>query len=84
LWVIFALLDPDPLTRLNPDPIQIRIRIRIRIRNPACVASTLLVRLTASSFLDASARVKARTSPTTAINSLVTVLRIRIRDPVPY
>jgi hypothetical protein len=31
LWVIFALLDPDPdpLTRLNPDP------IRIRIRNPA-------------------------------------------------
>ncbi len=34
---IFALLDPDPLTRLNPDPIRIRIRIRIwiRIRNPA-------------------------------------------------
>jgi hypothetical protein len=32
LWVIFALLDPDPLSRLNPDPI--RIRIRIRIRNP--------------------------------------------------
>ncbi len=32
LWVIFALLDPDQLTRLNPDPI--RIRIRIRIRNP--------------------------------------------------
>ncbi len=32
LWVIFALLDPDPdpLTRLNPDP------VRIRIRNPAC------------------------------------------------
>ncbi len=30
LWVIFALLDPDPLTRLNPDP----IRIRILIRNP--------------------------------------------------
>ncbi len=31
LWVIFALLDPDPdpLTRLNPDP------IGIRIRNPA-------------------------------------------------
>jgi hypothetical protein len=28
LWVIFALLDPDQLTRLNPDP------IRIRIRNP--------------------------------------------------
>jgi hypothetical protein len=28
LWVIFALLDPDPLTRLNLDP------IRIRIRNP--------------------------------------------------
>jgi hypothetical protein len=29
LWVIFALLDPepDPLTRLNPNP--------IRIRNPA-------------------------------------------------
>jgi hypothetical protein len=30
LWVIFALLDldpdPDPLTRLNPDPIGIRIR----------------------------------------------------------
>ncbi len=27
LWVIFALLnpDPDPLTRLNPDPIRIRI-----------------------------------------------------------
>jgi len=40
LWVIFAILDPDPdskygtnpdpRTRLNPDP----IRIRIRIRNP--------------------------------------------------
>ncbi len=30
LWVIFALLDPDILTQLNPDP----IRIRIRIRNP--------------------------------------------------
>jgi hypothetical protein len=31
LWVIFALLDPDPdsLTRLNPDP------NGIRIRNPA-------------------------------------------------
>jgi hypothetical protein len=28
LWVTFALLDPDLLTRLNPDP------IRIRIRNP--------------------------------------------------
>jgi hypothetical protein len=27
LWVIFALLDPDPLTRLNPDP--------IRMRNPS-------------------------------------------------
>jgi hypothetical protein len=26
LWVIFDLLDPDPLTRLNPDPILIRIR----------------------------------------------------------
>jgi hypothetical protein len=26
LWVIFALLDPDPLTRLNPDPVWIRIR----------------------------------------------------------
>ncbi len=28
LWVIFALLDPDPdpLTRLNSDPIGIRIR----------------------------------------------------------
>jgi hypothetical protein len=26
LWVIFALLDPDPLTRLNPDPIRIRIQ----------------------------------------------------------
>ena len=27
MWVIFALLDPDPdpLTRLNPDPIRIRI-----------------------------------------------------------
>jgi hypothetical protein len=24
LWVILALLDPDPLTRLNPDPIRIR------------------------------------------------------------
>jgi hypothetical protein len=24
LWVIFALLDPDPLTWLNPDPIRIR------------------------------------------------------------
>jgi hypothetical protein len=28
LWVIFVLLDPDPLSRLNTDP------IRIRIRNP--------------------------------------------------
>ncbi len=28
-------LYPDPLTRLNPDPI--RIRIRIRIRNPAMI-----------------------------------------------
>jgi hypothetical protein len=28
LWVIFALLDPDPLTRLDPDPIRIRIRIQ--------------------------------------------------------
>jgi hypothetical protein len=37
--------------------------------NPACVASTLLVRLGASSFLEASARVNARTSPGTAINS---------------
>ncbi len=29
MWVIFALLDPDPdpLTRLNPDPIRFRIRI---------------------------------------------------------
>jgi hypothetical protein len=26
LWVIFVLLDPDPLTRLNPDPIRIQIR----------------------------------------------------------
>jgi hypothetical protein len=27
-WVIFALLDPDPdpLPRLNPDPVMIRIR----------------------------------------------------------
>ncbi len=24
LWIIFALLDPDPLTQLNPDPIRIR------------------------------------------------------------
>ncbi len=24
LWIIFALLDPDPLTWLNPDPIWIR------------------------------------------------------------
>ncbi len=32
LWVTLALLDPDPnpLTRLNPDP------IRIQIRNPVC------------------------------------------------
>jgi hypothetical protein len=26
LWVIFALLDPDPLIGLHPDPIRIRIR----------------------------------------------------------
>jgi hypothetical protein len=34
LWVFFALLDPDPdpLTRLIPDP------IRIRIRNPATLS----------------------------------------------
>jgi hypothetical protein len=38
LWGIFALLDPDPdpLARLNPDPIRIRnpatdLRIRLRI-----------------------------------------------------
>ncbi len=30
MWVIFALLDPDLLTRLNPDLIQ------ILIRKPAC------------------------------------------------
>ena len=41
MWVIFALLDPDPdpLTRLNPDP--------IRIRNPA-FSSTLFKRLVSS------------------------------------
>jgi len=35
LWFIFALLDPDPdpLTRLSPDP------IRIRIRNPSSNSS---------------------------------------------
>jgi hypothetical protein len=27
LWVIFALLDPDPGTPFNPDPIRIWIRI---------------------------------------------------------
>jgi hypothetical protein len=40
LQVIFALLDPDPLTRLNPDPIRIRIRIRnpvLNIKNTPCV-----------------------------------------------
>ncbi len=39
LWVIFALLypDPDPLTRLNPDP----IRIRIRILNPGLKGTTV-------------------------------------------
>jgi len=39
LWVIFALLVPDPLTRLNPDTDSdpVRIRIRIRIRNPVIV-----------------------------------------------
>ena len=43
MWVIFALLDPDPypdpLNRLNPDPIRIRIRIQpisIHHWNPAC------------------------------------------------
>jgi hypothetical protein len=41
LWVIFAPLDPDPLTRLNPDP----IRIQIRIRNPA------FQQLTSATFL---------------------------------
>jgi hypothetical protein len=40
LWVIFALLnpDPDPLTRLNPDPIRIRIRNPVlKIENTPCV-----------------------------------------------
>ncbi len=41
LRVIFALLDPDPLTRFNLDP------IRIRMRNPAgyyppCITSKTL------------------------------------------
>ncbi len=40
LWVIFALLDPDPLTRINPDP----IRIRIRIRNPAFYLVSCFIR----------------------------------------
>jgi len=37
LWVIFALLDPDPdpQTRLNTDP------IRIRIHNPGLDVATL-------------------------------------------
>ncbi len=34
-WIRIPNTDPDPLTRLNPDPI--RIRIRIWIRNPALV-----------------------------------------------
>ena len=33
MWVIFALLDPDPLALLNTDP------IRIRIRNPALIGA---------------------------------------------
>jgi hypothetical protein len=36
LWVIFALLDLDTLTQLNPDP------IGIRIRNPGCRYGTCL------------------------------------------
>jgi hypothetical protein len=32
LWFIFALLDPDPLTRLNPDPIRIRNPSSNRVR----------------------------------------------------
>jgi hypothetical protein len=42
LWVIFALLEPNPLTCLNPD--QIQIRIRIRIRNTASSQSILFGR----------------------------------------
>jgi hypothetical protein len=36
LWVTFALLNPDPLTRLNPDP------IGIRIRNPVFFSDSLV------------------------------------------
>jgi hypothetical protein len=46
LWVIFALLDPDPLTRLNPDPIEIRIRNpaikRNMFRSPTKIAAVAI------------------------------------------
>jgi hypothetical protein len=54
LWVIFALLDPDPdhLTRLNLNPIRIGSRsesnsdrIKIRIRNPAIILVSLRNRI---------------------------------------
>ncbi len=35
-WIRIPSTDPDPLTRLNPDP----IRIRIRIRNPVSYGTT--------------------------------------------
>ena len=38
LWVIFALLDPDPGFQLNTDP----IRIRIRIHNPGFIFLSLM------------------------------------------
>ncbi len=38
-WVIFALLDPDPLARLNPDPIP------IRIQNPGCGSALVSMRI---------------------------------------
>ncbi len=43
LWVIFAFLDPDPdpLTRLNPDPIGIRNRICNPVLNNMQVSSIM-------------------------------------------
>ncbi len=37
MWVIFALLDPDPATKLYPDP------IGTRIRNPAVKYGNFLI-----------------------------------------
>jgi hypothetical protein len=64
LWVIFAILDPDPLTRLNPDP------IRIRIRNPA---SKYLAGVRANVLLQLVRRVETFGAHETAVGARLQV-----------